>query len=92
MTAWLRDLGPRSALIRVTVFFALVHLLNITSATFEEGARQAILEIAVIGPIGFALALLYLRRGLIASIAGHAAFNLFGVLVLVLAQNLPSPQ
>src|SRR4029079_669951 len=31
ITAWLRDLGPRTALIRGTVFFALVHLLNISS-------------------------------------------------------------
>lgn len=91
MTAWLRDLGPRSALIRATVFFALVHVLNITTGTFEEGARQAILEVAVIAPVGLALGWLYLKRGLIASIAGHAAFNLLGVLFLVLAQNLPAP-
>ena len=91
LTAWLRDLGPRAALLRSTVFFAVVHIATITSATFIDGARQAVLVLAVIGPIGFALGWLFLRRGLIASIAGHAAFNLFGILVLVLAQNLPTP-
>jgi len=91
MTAWLRDLGPRSALIRTTVFFALVHVLNITTETFGEGLAQAILQLAVITPVGLALGWLYLKRGLLAAIGGHAAFNLLGVLVLVLAENLPAP-
>lgn len=91
MTAWLRDLGPRSALIRSALFFALVHIVNITAVTFGEGLRQATLEVLIIAPVGLALGWLYLKRGLIAAIAGHAAFNLLGVLVLVLAQNLPAP-
>lgn len=91
MTAWLRDVGPRSALIRATAFFALVHVLNITTETFGEGLAQAILQLAVITPVGLALGWLYLKRGLIAAIGGHAAFNLLGVLILVLAQNLPAP-
>jgi membrane protease YdiL (CAAX protease family) len=93
MTAWLRDLGPRSALIRATVFFALVHILNINVGPGEaiDGLKQAILEIAVIAPVGLALGWLYLKRGLIAAIGGHAAFNMLGVLILVLAQNLPAP-
>lgn len=91
ITAWLRDLGPRSALIRGTVFFALVHVLNITTDNFGEGLAQAILVLTVITPVGLALGWLYLRRGLVASIAGHAAFNLLGVLLPYLAQNLPGP-
>jgi membrane protease YdiL (CAAX protease family) len=87
MTAWLRDLGPRSALIRVTLLFALIHVFNITATTFGDGARQALLEVAVIGPVGLVLGLLYLRRGLIASISGHAAFNLLGLLAILLAQT-----
>ncbi len=89
VTAWARDLGVRSALVRSTVFFALVHIITITSPTFFEGAKQALLVILVIAPVGLALGWLYLRRGLVAAIAGHAAFNLFGVLILILAQNLP---
>jgi membrane protease YdiL (CAAX protease family) len=91
LTAWLRDLGPRAALLRATLFFAAVHLLTITSPTFESGLRQAALVLAIIGPVGFALGWLYLRRGLVAAIAGHAAFNLFGILVLVLSQLVPPP-
>jgi membrane protease YdiL (CAAX protease family) len=87
--AWSRDLGVRSALIRSTIFFALVHIVTITSPTFVDGAKQALLVVLVIGPVGFTLGWLFVRRGLVAAISGHAAFNLFGVLVLVLAQNLP---
>jgi membrane protease YdiL (CAAX protease family) len=91
LTAWLRDRGERSALIRSTIFFALVHIVTLTSATFDEGVRQAVLVVAVIGPVGLALGWLFLKRGLIAAIAGHAAFNLFGILITALAQNLPPP-
>jgi membrane protease YdiL (CAAX protease family) len=97
MTAWLRDLGPRSALIWATIFFALVHILNIQIPQDSglEGViaalKQAILEVSIIAPVGLALGWLYLKRGLIAAIAGHAAFNLLTVLILVLAQNLPAP-
>jgi membrane protease YdiL (CAAX protease family) len=91
LTAWLRDRGPRSALIRSTIFFAVVHILNIvvTPGDALDGAKQAILVLAVIGPIGFALGVLFLRRGLVAAMAGHAGYNLFGVLITFLAQNLP---
>lgn len=89
LTAWLRDRGERSALIRSTIFFALVHIVTLTSATFDEGLRQAALVVAVIAPVGLALGWLFLRRGLFAAICGHAAFNLFGILLLALAQDLP---
>jgi membrane protease YdiL (CAAX protease family) len=91
LTAWLRDLGPRSALIRSTLFFAFAHLIGVTAATFDEGVRQAVLTVVVITPVGAALGWLFLRRGLIAAIAGHATFNLIGVVLLALAQNLPQP-
>ncbi len=89
-TAWLRDLGPRSALIRTTLFFGLVHILNITvdqNSDALDGAKQALLEFLVIAPVGFVLGWIFLRRGLLASIAGHAAFNLYGVLLLILYQG-----
>ena len=91
LTAWARDLGPRSALIRATIFFALVHIVTLSADNFANGVKQAILVLVLIGPVGFALGWLYLRRGLIASIAGHAAFNLFAVVILVLSQYLPVP-
>jgi membrane protease YdiL (CAAX protease family) len=91
LTAWWRDLGPRAALWRTTIFFAVVHIATLSSATFSEGLRQAIFVLVVIGPVGYVLGWLFIRRGLVAAIAGHAAFNLFGVLVLVLAEKLPTP-
>ena len=92
LTAWLRDLGPRSALIRTTLFFGLAHILNITVDQNQNGAaldglKQALLEFLVIAPVGFVLGWIFLRRGLLASIAGHASFNLYGVLLLILYQG-----
>jgi len=84
LTAWLRDLGPRAALVRSALFFALVHIANITSTTFGEGAAQAILQTAIILPVGVVLGWLFLRRGMAAAIGGHIAYN--GLLLsLVLA-------
>jgi membrane protease YdiL (CAAX protease family) len=91
LTAWWHDLGPRSALIRSTLFFALVHTLNISVAPGGDawtGFKQAVIEVLVIGPVGLALGWLFLRRGLIASIAGHAAFNLFGIALTALAPSV----
>jgi uncharacterized protein len=91
VTAWLKDLGERSALIRSTVFFALVHVINIFVDQSQQGAidglKQAVLEVLVIAPVGLALGWLFLRRGLVTSISGHAAFNLIGVLSLALAHG-----
>lgn len=75
LTAWLRDLGARSALIRSAIFFTLVHVANITATTFEEGAKQALVQSAVILPLGLVLGWLFLQRGLWAAIAGHITYN-----------------
>jgi membrane protease YdiL (CAAX protease family) len=75
LTAWLRDLGPRSALVRSAVFFAFVHLANVQSDTFAQGARQAVVLFAVILPLGFVLGWLFLRRGLLAAVTGHMTYN-----------------
>jgi membrane protease YdiL (CAAX protease family) len=85
LTAWWRDLGPRSALIRSAVFFALVHILNIRVAPGEagQGIGQALLEFLVILPLGFALGWLFIRRGIVGSIAGHVTYN--GILLVLVA-------
>ena len=84
LTAWARDLPERSALIRSALFFALVHIANINAASFREGASQAVLQVVVILPIGLVLGWLFLRRGIMASIAGHVAYNgiLLGLMLL----------
>jgi membrane protease YdiL (CAAX protease family) len=89
LTAWWRDRGPRSALVRSTLFFAFAHIIGVTAATFDDGVRQALLTVVVITPVGVALGLVFMRRGLIASITAHATFNLISTLLVALAQLLP---
>lgn len=89
LTAWLRDLGPRAALVRSSVFFSLIHILNIRSTTFDEGLREAAVILSVILPLGFVLGWLYLRRGLIAPIVAHVTYNGILVLLLIIATQLP---
>ncbi len=86
LTAWLRDLGPRRALIRASLFFAIVHIANVDAEPGQAGAglAQALLQFAVILPVGTVLGVLFLQRGMVAAIAGHVAYNGLG-LVLYLA-------
>lgn len=90
LTAWLRDLGPREALWRSAGFFALVHLLNISATTGTEGLGQAVIELVVILPLGLVLGWLFLRRGLVASIAGHVAYNAFLLALVLLSPTTPT--
>jgi membrane protease YdiL (CAAX protease family) len=85
LTAWLRDLGPRSALIRSSVFFAVIHIANIQTTSFDEGLRQAAVTLAVILPLGFVLGWLFLRRGLLGATVGHITYNGILVVLLVIA-------
>jgi len=91
LTAWLRDLGPRSALIRSSVFFALIHIVNITSDSVGEGAAQALLQTAVILPVGFVLGWLFIRRGMAGAIGGHVTYNSLLLFLTLLASYLPEP-
>lgn len=75
LAAWARDLPVRSALLRSAVFFAVVHIANISAVTFADGAKQALLQLLVILPLGLLLGWLYLRRGILAAIGGHVAWN-----------------
>ena len=93
VNAWWRDLGPRSALVRSSVFFALVHILNVRvdASGFDAGLRSALVLLIVLLPIGFVLGGLFERRGLVASVAAHMTYNgiVFGLLLLSTA--LPPP-
>jgi membrane protease YdiL (CAAX protease family) len=85
LTAWERDLGTRAALIRSSVFFAAAHLLSVTAASAREGLLVATIELAVYVPLGLVLGWLFVRRGIVASIAGHAAANGTTLLLYALA-------
>ena len=91
LTAWLRDLGQRAALARSAVLFAVIHIVNIESATFGEGAAQAVLQTAVILPLGVVLGWLFLRWGLLAAIAGHITYNSLLLGLLALRSVVPEP-
>lgn len=82
-SAWTRSLGPRTALIRTAVFFALVHILNQTGTTFAEALGGALLQFGVILPLGLILGWVFQRHGIAASIAGHVGYN--GALLLLAA-------
>ena len=82
LTAWLRRLGERPAIIRSALFFALVHVLTVGGVNFNDAAPRALIGFAVRVPVAFALAWVFLRRGSIfASIGLHAAFN--GLLLIL---------
>jgi len=81
LTAWQRDIGPRRALVRSAIFFALVHVLNVSGVTFGQAAGAAVLQFAVILPIGIVLGWAFQRHGIAASIAGHVGYN--GALLLL---------
>lgn len=85
LSAWRRDLGVRSALIRSALFFGIIHIVNVQSADFGSGLQQVVLVLVQIIPLGFVLGWLFVRRGIVASIAGHAAYN---AVIFVLALSL----
>jgi membrane protease YdiL (CAAX protease family) len=82
LSAWLRTMDVRTAVVRSAAFFAFVHILTLGAGTFEEGVSQAVIAFAVRIPIAVALAWTFLRRGsLYAPIGLHAAYN--GILMLI---------
>lgn len=91
LTAWLRDMDERSALVRASLFFALVHILNIDTVTFREGFGQTVLTLVVILPVAFVLGWLFLRRGMAAAIAGHITYNSLLLSLAYVAGRIPEP-
>ena len=89
LTAWRRDLGERSALVRSALFFALIHVVNISTDTFVEGLSQALLQTAVILPVGLVFGWLFLRHGMAAAIAAHVTYNSLLLFLAYLASTLP---
>lgn len=75
-TAWAADLGPRRALVRGALFFAIAHVLTISGGTFGEALALVVIGFASRVPVALALGWLFLRGGSIwAPIGLHAAFN-----------------
>ncbi len=91
LTAWMRDLGERNALVITSLFFALVHILNISDAPLAEMLGQVVMTVVVILPVGFVFGWLFLRHGMAAAIGGHVTYNSLLLLLAYLASKLPAP-
>lgn len=90
LAAWRRDLGARAGLVRSALFFAVIHIVNVQSVDFVTGLRQVLLVLAQIIPLGLVLGWLFVRRGIVASIAGHATYNAVIFVATLLLSNLPN--
>ena len=81
--AWARSLTRNSAIIRATVFFAFIHIINLVGAVGPGiFVQEAILAVASRIPVAWLLAWIYTRRrSIYASLTLHAVYN--GTLVLL---------
>jgi membrane protease YdiL (CAAX protease family) len=85
-TAWARSSGPRAAIVRGAILFALVHILSVTGDSFATVSQQAAFAFIVRLPVGLVLGWLFLaRRSIYASIGLHAVFN---AVIVVLALSV----
>ncbi len=81
-TAWAADLGPRRALIRGALFFAIVHVLTISGGTAGQALGLAVIGFVSRLPVAIALGWLFLRsRSIWVPIGLHATFN--GILLIL---------
>ena len=82
-TAWARTAGPRAAIVRGAVFFALIHVITLGGSDFGTAVRVALIAFAVRLPVGLVLGWVFLRRRtLVAPIALHATYNAIPVLLV----------
>jgi membrane protease YdiL (CAAX protease family) len=85
-TAWARTAGPRAAIIRAGLFFALVHVITILGSDFSTGLRVALIAFAIRIPVGLLLGWIFLRRRTLAApIALHAVYNGIPLVLFLLA-------
>lgn len=76
LTAWLRSVGPRAAIVRSSLLFVAAHLLLVGGQTAGEAAAMAFVAGVVRLPVALALGWLFVRTGTLwAPIGLHIAFN-----------------
>ncbi len=84
-TAWARTSGPRAAILRGAVFFALIHVVTLVGSDFGIAMRTAFIAFVIRLPVGLVLGWVFLRRRtLVAPIALHATYNAIPVLLVAL--------
>jgi membrane protease YdiL (CAAX protease family) len=80
--AWGRSLTRNGALLRGALFFAGIHMINVTTTDADISFRAAIFNMGARVPIAIAITWLYMRRrSIVASGSMHALYN--GLLVLI---------
>lgn len=89
-TAWARTAGPRAAIVRGAVFFALIHVITLGGSDFESAARVAFIAFVIRLPVGLVLGWVFLRRRtLVAPVVLHATYNAIPVLLVAFAGGAP---
>jgi membrane protease YdiL (CAAX protease family) len=84
--AWGRSLGRSSAILRAALFFAFIHVINVSNTDPGLALRAAAFNFGARIPVAIALTWLYYRRrSLLASGTLHGAFNGLIQLVSMLA-------
>ena len=54
-TAWARTAGPRAAIVRGAVFFALIHVITLAGSDFDTAIRTAFIAFVIRLPVGLVL-------------------------------------
>lgn len=86
--AWGRSLSPTSALVRASLFFAFIHIVNTQNTDFAVSLRVAAFNFVARVPVALALCWIYMRRrSLVASVSLHGFYN--GLIVLISFLALP---
>ena len=87
LAAWERMTGPRTAIVRSAILFALIHAIYQTGDTFTAALGSAIVAVGARLPVALFLGWIFVRRrSLWASIGLHATFN--AVLLLIAERAL----
>jgi membrane protease YdiL (CAAX protease family) len=74
--AWGRSLGRNQAILRAVLFFAFIHVLNVSSTEPGMALRMAAFNFGARVPVSIALTWLYFRRrSILASGTLHASYN-----------------
>jgi membrane protease YdiL (CAAX protease family) len=88
--AWLRSVGPWSAIVRSSLLFVFAHLLLVGGDSAGEAAAMAFVAAVVRLPVALALGWLYVRTGTLwASIGLHMAFN--AILIVLGESSVTTP-
>jgi membrane protease YdiL (CAAX protease family) len=74
--AWGRSLSRNSTILRASLFFALIHVINVTTTDANISWRAAVFNFGARVPVAFALTWLYMRRrSIVASGTLHFGYN-----------------